>query len=364
MQQPAVFRIKNLGDTPWIFPNGANPGTQIKFTVGATAGTKTDKQSITGIFRLTFNNADAELSIDQGFSLFSNDNRKALYDAFKDFIIALDGLEADQSLAPGGARLITQTTAQYLPLPLLEVALYYYNLVNKQLYPFLGTTQTYTDVVPGMRLQVYYSDVYNAPTSATKTLAAYAGTGSDEITVNSVPASGKVVFDAFLNEVRVNLPKGTKARTASGVADLMVADEQKPYNRLFYPTAPNSFRAVNVSNYDPLKNAVLVRAGNYKDLTDYTSRLSSYIQTPGIATQFFGRTEIVPEISVRINGSAEYVPVGTTLKQIVERELQSVIRPKSLRFLRMINQFPVVITFDDAAIGYNMFLVQGDDISW
>jgi hypothetical protein len=144
----------------------------------------------------------------------------------------------------------------------------------------------------------------------------------------------------------------------------MADGEVKAYNRLIYPTNPNRIRAINVPDYDPANNTVLVRAGNYRELTQYTLRPDLRKQVPGVITQFFGRAELVPEISVRVNGAQEYVPVGSTLKQLVEREMQSIYRPKTLKFMRRINQFPVALTFDNPAIGYNMFLVQGDDISW
>jgi hypothetical protein len=368
MKQPAVFRIKKFNDAAWIFPDGGDTEKSVAFTVSAVAGTKTDKQDITtGVFLLKFTAADVEISVDKA-NLY-NTNRGPLRDAFDQFKAALDGLQADNSLANGGARLIIQATAQYLPLPLTEVAAYHYSLQVPDELDGIACA----DLLPGMRLQVYYSNFYTQPGAipildppGSKTLSAYGGTGSDEIYVNAVAGSSNVSFDPFLNQMNVSVKPlaSGKGRVASGVIDMVAPADQKPYNRLFYPGMSSRFAAVDVPDYKTKNNVAIVRADSYDKMSGFTSNITSADNVSGAVTRFFGRTALVPEISVRVNGTQQYVPLGTTLTQLAEREMQSITRPKNLRFLRMINQFPVAVTFEDLFIGYNMFLIQGDDISW
>jgi hypothetical protein len=79
---------------------------------------------------------------------------------------------------------------------------------------------------------------------------------------------------------------------------------------------------------------------------------------------FFGRTLLVPEINIEVNGGEEYVPVGTTLRHIVERAYTGISRPRRLKFRRWIDEQKANIRFENATIGFDLFLVPGDTISW
>ena len=146
----------------------------------------------------------------------------------------------------------------------------------------------------------------------------------------------------------------------------MSKDELQPYNRLFYPTPPGTmFTAVNVPDGDPAKNTTLVRAAAYVDMLNYTSSFPYCCQAAsGRCTLLFGRSQMIPEINLRVNGGNIYVPVGTTLRHVIERSHTAVARPKTLQFQRNINQNLVNINFENATIGYDMYMVQGDAISW
>ncbi len=368
MSQAATFQIKQLGTVPWILPNNIAVGQGLSLTITNVAGANTVLQGIgTGNFQLSWQGRDAQITTVTGFNLFDPVNRKPIRDALDSFLIALDQLEATQNLVPGGARLVAQVTAQYLPLPLVEIPLYAFNLTNPVLYPFLATTQTYVDLLPGMRLNVCYGNFYQENLGQ-QTVPAYGGGGSGYITVSTMAGTNQLSYESFMDpmDIRVPLNGSSKLRIAAGAADLMAAGETQPYNRLFYPTAPGSgFTPIDVPDNNPGKNATIVRAGSYQDMLVYTSSFPYCCQSAGgRCALFFGRTQLIPEISVRVNGEQLYVPVGTTLKHIVERNYSGIVRPKTLQFLRGINQNGVMINFENATIGYELCLVPGDDLSW
>ncbi|MES2002878.1 MAG: hypothetical protein V4450_00050 [Bacteroidota bacterium] len=363
-----IFQVKQLNGIPWILPNGIISGKSLSFSITSVAGTNSVLQGITtGNFQLAWNGTIAQVSTIAGFNLFDQANRKPLRDSLDAFIIALDQLEATANLVPGGARLITQITAQYLPLPLSEVPLYFFNLTNPLLYTFLQATQTYIDLIPGMRLAVCGANLYqeNLDTGA---VPAYGGSGNSYLYISTIPGKNLLSYESFLDNMGIHVPlgAGSKIRVASGSVDFMSGTELQPYNRLFYPTGPgNSFTAINLPDNNPANNASIVRAESYQNMLQYTNSFPFCCQAAGgRCSLFFGRTQLIPQINIRVNSEQVFVPVGTTLRHVVEKSYTSVARPKNLQFLRYINQYGINIIFENATIGFDMFLVPGDDISW
>jgi hypothetical protein len=368
MAQASIFQVKQIGNIPWILPNNISVGQSLSFLISNVAGTHSPLTGIgTGDFQLKWSGSDAQVTTASSLNLFDPDKRKEVRDSLDQFITALDTLEQTNDLVPGGARLVTQITSQYLPLPLTEIPLYAFNMVNPLLYPFLDTTQTYMDLLPGMRLNVYYGNFYQEPVGQ-KTTPGYGGTGNGYLYVNTIPGTNQLSYETFLDQMGVNVAQGgnSKIRVAAAAVDFMSSQELQPYNRLFYPTPPGTmFTSVNVPDGDPSKNTTVVRADTYLNMLGYTNSFPYCCQAAeGRCTLLFGRSQIIPEINVRVNGDNTYIPAGTTLRHIIERSCAAVTRPKSLQFQRYVNQSPVNINFENATIGYDMFLVQGDDLSW
>lgn len=368
MSQPTPFQIKALGAVPWLLPNNIVSGQGLSFILSNVAGANTTLQGIgTGNFQLSWQGRDALITTAGSFNLFDPVNRKPIRDALDGFLIALDQLEQTLNLTPGGARLVAQVTTQYLPLPLTEIPLYAFNLTNPILYPFLQATQTYMDLLPGMRLNIAYGNLYQENLNQT-TVPAYGGAGSGYIEISTMAGTNQLSYESFLDTMNIQVPLNgsSKLRIAAGAADLMASGETQPYNRLFYPTAPGSgFTPIDTPDNNPAKNATIVRAGSYADMLVNTSSFPYCCQAAnGRCAVFFGRTQLIPEIGVRVNGEQLYVPVGTTLKHLVERSFTGIARPKKLQFLRCINQYGVMINFENATIGFDLCLVPGDDLSW
>ena len=267
----------------------------------------------------------AVISVDQT-DLYSTDSkmRADLLQAYRDFQQELVDLEDNpllDCLVAGGARLISRRVAEELPLLLDEILLYRYGF---------DQTFNYLDLDPGMRLKVINTGFFNQDPNFDPTMTAFTGTGHGYITIGTQPGSADLAFNAFLSPLNLSVDMGTvgtigNVRMTASVLDLAVGSEARRYARLFYPQSNSSFPAINMPNYQPLFNATIVRNSNFADWPDITMFMTGGAadqvcqQVAGRCAVFFGRATVIPEINVSINGNITWVPVGTTLVNIVER---------------------------------------------
>lgn len=350
MANPINYLIQAQGNTPWIYPNGITSGN-ITFVIKGI-GTPSPVSSTKGGFSLATDGI-VTISTTALTSLYTDTDRGSIKTDFDSFKEALD---AATGLTPGSLRIIVSTVAQWLPMPIAEIPLYAYNLCNREKYTFLTATQKYIDLQPGMRLKVLFANMY-----IENEIHAFSGTGTDYIHINSVKDSNELSFSTALNsqEVKVDTIIGTNTRVAATAIDLMTS---KPYQRLVYPSVP--FTAIDSPNDDPGVNTTIIRSDSYSDLETATSKFPSANAGQGEYALFFGRSQIVPEISIHVNGTQMYVPVGTTLRHMVERHFVSPLRPKTLKFNRFLGGTAVPLKYNDSSIGYDMYLLSGDNISW
>jgi hypothetical protein len=286
----------------------------------------------------------------------SKSARTALMAHFVDFLEYIEThFESEGVLIAGATFRIGQIIADYLPAPLQETLFYRYSFSPG----FAANTAPYVDVRPGMRLRVEtQSSQFLTPGSA---LNGYVNGGSSVFFVNSVPAANgtngarAVTFDPFLGTIRT--PTITDASTspvvAGGLIDLAPTGGARTYWRLFYPQsmpAPSQPGDLTTAH-----NMMLIGAQTLKQLNAATK---SYSQCgdpgapgdpPNVTVIFLGRAIAVPEIpvwmTVRGQTILQYVPLGTTIANLVERYTRLPLSP-SQSVIRSISRTAANLTSD------------------
>jgi hypothetical protein len=252
--------------------------------------------------------------------------RAALMANFVDFLTQVEKqFELPGLLVPGATFRIGQQIADNMPAPLLETLFYRYSFSPG----FAAGTLPCVDLRPGMRLRVETQiSQFLTPDSP---MNGYISSGTFYYNVNSVPAGNAtrvIAFDPFLGTIKAPSVQGGASSPviAGGLIDLQLASGAWPYWRLFYPSAVPPPLQSGDTNVDD--NVTLVGAQSLEALASITSNQpsSSTCGASGTScTIFLGRAIAVPEIPIWINDSTrglntqQYVPIGTTLANIVER---------------------------------------------
>lgn len=260
--------------------------------------------------------------------------RTALMANFVDFLTQIEKqFELPGLLVPGSTFRIAQQIADNIPAPLLETLFYRYSFSPG----FAPGTLPYVDVRPGMRLRVETQiSQFLTPDS---TMNGYVGGGTFYYQVNSVPAGNGtrvVAFDPFLGTIKAPSVQGAASSplVAGGLIDLQLAAGAFPHWRLFYPSSVQP--PLQSGDTDVTDNVTLVGAQSLEALGTITNDQpsSTTCAATGIGcTVFLGRTIAVPEIPVWIVDNLyhlpalQYVPVGTTLANLVERFIPLPVDP-------------------------------------
>ncbi len=266
-------------------------------------------------------------------------DRNALMLDFTDFLQNIETqFELKNVLSPGATVRIGQQIADCMPAPLVETLFYRYSLSPG----FAPGTIPCVDIRPGMRLRVEAGvSQYIGPGSE---FNGYVGGGRCSYLVGSAPAASGarvVTFDPFLGTINspmidvstVNPPPPA----IGGLLDLQGYYPAQKYWRLIYPSSIAD--ATQTGSLDPSSNATLVGANTLADLNAATDSYPT-IPSPSVYLFFLGRATVVPEIPIWLNIQTipntnatlskplagtpvqtvqQYVPVGTTLANLIER---------------------------------------------
>jgi hypothetical protein len=251
--------------------------------------------------------------------------RTQLRNSFDAFRQQLEALEIPQQgpacLKPGGAFLVAQRVAEALPLSLDESLYYRYSF---------DRVKNYIDLQPGMRLRIEYSSYqFFGTTGQSPKLNGYAANGVGYYNIVR-RTDQRVAFDSFLGQLTAPTPDSVTCGLpgAGGIIDLQIAGMARRYYRLFYPptfTAPDCTGDTSIK-----RNVTLIGADTLADLYDATSKYAlgkcatAPITNPAIlCTTFRGRDIVIPELLVRLNYQQSYVPVGTTVRNLVDQFINS-----------------------------------------
>jgi hypothetical protein len=267
--------------------------------------------------------------------------RQLLMRHFEAFLVEIEALEASGDLVAGAGRLIGGRIADLMPAPLEETLFWRYSL-SPGTYP---GTLPYVDVRPGMRLRLDAEVSQFVDPGAP--LNGYVAGPRLALSVGSSgvagPAAARVVsFDALLGAIKAPLvapPQGAPAATAvaAGPLDLDQAGGARPYWRLIYPPSVSS--PLDPGSRDIAHNVVLLGAPSLAALEKATAAypaLDAGGVPPNVYLIFLGRALVAPEIQIFLTlrgvTTYEWVPLGTTLANLMERYTVLPLAPDSPRF--------------------------------
>lgn len=289
---------------PDVFTNSPDPS---KISVNPFIVQKTQSKT----YPYTLNIAEDSIA----WQFDSDSIRDNLKKAYLQFLGNLENPDLC-GLKPGALALVRYIVARGLPLTFTETLYYSYGF---------NPADGYVNIQPGMRLRIdYQGHQMIGPDPQDKYLNGFVGTGSGYYDVGSYlyGSSGNILktgFDSFLNLI-TRYTVDSNEGGAGGIVDVTGNEYRCPYYRLFYPsefTSSDSAGAVGVTN-----NVAVFGADSYTDLETATNiylKNGNFYGASGISTFFRGRVVIVPEILCFMQSTPLYVPVGTTIRQLVER---------------------------------------------
>lgn len=261
---------------------------------------------------------------------FTPADRNVLWSSYTDF---LKDLDQDSSgggplLKPGAFNLLRQIIARALPLTFPEQLSYLYGF---------KADESCVDLIPGMRVRLdgEVRQYVGPPNDTNKYLNGFVPSGTvylylDDYLLNHDRLTG---FDAYLSlSARPDVPS-TQNIGGGGILDLYAPLGRRALYRLIYPQMIPGSSSMGYANLT--YNMLVLGADNYTDLDGAARQYLAQGNFSGydnkiIVTFFRGRTVLIPEIPVEINGSMRYVPIGTTIRSILARLGQV---PASGRFL-------------------------------
>ena len=242
--------------------------------------------------------------------------RADLYKAYTTFLGELETSTA----TPFGIQTVQAAIARAMPQTFAETLLYSYG--------FTGSSG-WADLRPGMVLRVEYES-YQTMGAATPDQAMLNGfitsaVAQYQITRSAKNAEGFTALDAFiglltgLGGTKVTPPPVTLRKQAGGggLIDSGYPLMQQQFLRLVYPP---SFPSTNQPGTPyPEFNALLIAASKLSELDAATRAIRSggQVDTKLGVLYFRGRTTLAPQIRVWVNDVEQYVPVGTTVGQIL-----------------------------------------------
>jgi len=253
------------------------------------------------------------------------DSRAALQASWVLFRQQVESLElqATPALIAGGARLLLARVAAALPLRYDEILFYVYGL---------DPARQCLDLQPGMQLRIenggyQYCDGPGGPGYG---LNAYVSQGVNRFTLSQQP-TGLLAFDPFTARFAPGYtlnPAPTCPMPAAGLLDLQVSANARRHLRLVYPSvfaAAGSIDNVGTSNQT---SSILLGADTFTDLEAATNAIvggdsgcgtAAPGNNPVVSIQFTGRTVAVPEITVLLRNVVTFLPVGTTLRGVIQQ---------------------------------------------
>lgn len=214
--------------------------------------------------------------------------------------------------------------ARTMRLPLDEICSYAYGL---------SAADYCCDVIEGMRLLVEWENYQHQQQSDREDCGFY-GTNLSEYQVSaSWDPSGKYIlrFDHFLrylNQITFETPDGMTGGSScsgfrgsiGGVIDFFHQDFAFPYYRLVFP---QTYRDSTVGGtLFEGEHVMLFGTRTQKVMKESMDLLAKeYValdKVPAAISYFHGRTLVCPQIAVFINGKEEYIPIGTTVRDIMQ----------------------------------------------
>ena len=289
-------------------------------------GSETSENGVLSVLPNNLIAFDSSLSLgNESISIVKNENQEICLNIdVKDGVdikIKYDDFFADEviaALSDDKIHLLRQRIIERLPLNYNQVLEYYYGW---------NLTENYLDLNGGMRLRIDFQNYQFVQASDPTALRGYAGSGGFYINVNSYThtdsddnSSQLIGFGSFISRLGTDNEMDLRNDGAGGVFDLLKASNRKAYYRLVYPKQPNS-------GNDPERLVTFIGADSLENLDTATTNLIEKLEAndeventaDSVSFYFRGKAMVVPEIKVYVSDEAVFVPVGTTIRQLVEQ---------------------------------------------
>lgn len=226
--------------------------------------------------------------------------------------VAAASLAAASPLGAGAVSVLRRRIAERVPADYGALLYYYYGW---------DADAGRIDLEGGMRLRVDLQHYQFAQASDPSARRGFVGSGSFHIPVNSYTFARSdgshaqlLGFGPFASQLRTNAGTDIAYQGAGGVFDLLKDGNRKAFFRMFFPAQPSTGlgpeRVVTIIGTDTLADMLAVTSDFNPDGESLPTKGSNFF--------FRGKAFIVPEIQVFVAGQAVHVPVGTSLRQLIE----------------------------------------------
>lgn len=291
---------------------------------------------------------------------------------FASFREMLEKAEIAKDLEPGAAERIAARIAELVPGPPASALFYRYGFAQQ---PDKRAT---VDLLPGMRVrlehELYQLDLVAFSNRTASQAEGYTGTGASYFSIQDFhddTATPRRYVDAFTGALRGMGALQTQSLPSrlTGPAEIDLA--MRRHLRVIYPATLSDAQKINPDL--PEQRPSLLAAETYCGLADPAVDCAARLAP--IPPDRLGRDQIffrarsfpIPEIVVIVNGEQQYVPVGTTLRNVVHTTAAwsewEIARRVYLRRRAGTRMVRVRFRTDDPA-AVDLPLVGGDDVSW
>lgn len=230
------------------------------------------------------------------------------------------------------------------------------------------------DLQAGMRLRIeweaFAADVLGDEENS------YIGTGATWWYIGSRPKDPPgLTFEPAFGWGDAGPLKAHRSEVIAGVIDLTAQGRQRRYYRLLYPRR-RGFTNARERSDNLLNRASIVGGDTLAAIDDVTQKYDDDDECSmdghtggGFCIPITGRSVPVPEIEVRLDGGRTWLSIGTTLRQLVEREGRTHLGfNHSLVFGRVYGRDVRRIAVDErereAPDLLDLPLIKGDHIRW
>jgi hypothetical protein len=247
--------------------------------------------------------------------------RQPLVTAWNSFLTALETATA----TPLAIQTVQAAIARAMPQTFAETLLFGYSF---------DPVNGHVDLLPGMVLRAEFEAYTTMPAGSPDQayLNGFVTSGVARWQVGRIVKNGVTctVLDEFVGLVTSQggttvprpLPTNRKVAGAGGLIDTGWSTMQQPLLRLVYPQAFPS--CAQPGTPYPELNAVLLAASKLSDLEAATEAAhnGSDASARAAVLYFRGRTTLVAEIRILVNGVEQLVPLGTTLGDVLATRAQ------------------------------------------
>lgn len=289
-------------DQPQIFLSASTtPEPSITTQIPAILAGDQQLTTANGIFSLNQSGENCQLSLNlAGFA------PSAIRQDYDELLTQLG------SLGAGAVQVIRRRIAERLPMNYSDLLYYYYGW---------DIEKGFLDLQGGMRLRLDLQNYQFVQASDPTAHRGYVGSGSLYIPVHTYSLAENngnhaqlLGFGPFLSQLQMNSSTDITNEGAGGLMDLMKDGNRKAFYRLFFPKQPST-------GLGPERVVTLIGTDTWAEMLQVTADFNPDGNLlPAIGSSFFfrGKAMILPEIQVYVRNQAVYVPVGTTLRQLVE----------------------------------------------